>query len=90
MSLSGTAAIVGAYESPMRKSDGVHPYTVLQECVKGALDDAGLTIADVDGLAAARPFVVHVQRVEVARQTGERDDVGLGDRPCDGCERVAD
>lgn len=54
VSLSGKAAIVGVYESPMRKSDGVHPYTVLQECVKGALDDAGLTIADVDGLAAAQ------------------------------------
>src|SRR5262249_53928693 len=54
VSLSGKAAIVGVYESPMRKSDGVHPYTVLQECVKGALDDAGLTVADVDGLAAAQ------------------------------------
>ncbi len=54
MSLSGRAAIVGAYESPIRKSDGVHPYAIQMECVKGALDDAGLTIADVDGLASAQ------------------------------------
>jgi len=51
MSLSGQAAIVGVYESPMRKSDGVHPFAVQQQCIKGALEDAGLTIDDVDGLA---------------------------------------
>ena len=54
MSLSGKAAIVGVYESPLRKSDGVHPYAIQMECVKGALDDAGLTIDDVDGLASAQ------------------------------------
>lgn len=50
MNWSGKVAVVGAYESPMRRSNGVHPFAVQQEVIKGALDDAGLTIDDVDGL----------------------------------------
>jgi acetyl-CoA acetyltransferase len=52
-SLSGEVAVVGAYESPRRKAPGVHPFEIHAECVKGALDDAGLTLADVDGFCAA-------------------------------------
>ncbi len=44
------AAIVGAFESPRRKTAGEHPFQIVEEVVRGALDDAGLTMADVDGL----------------------------------------
>lgn len=50
MSLFGNAAIVGAFESPRRKAPGIHPFQVFHEVIAGALDDAGLTLADVDGL----------------------------------------
>lgn len=48
-----TAAIVGAYESPTRDAPQVHPYEIQMECVLAALADAGLTLADVDGLCVA-------------------------------------
>jgi acetyl-CoA acetyltransferase len=44
------AAIVGAFESPRRKCNDEHPFQIFQEVICGALDDAGLTLADVDGL----------------------------------------
>jgi acetyl-CoA C-acetyltransferase len=47
------AAIVGVYESPRREAKGVHPYAIHAECVRGALEDAGLTFEDVDGLCTA-------------------------------------
>lgn len=46
----GGAAIVGAYESPRRKANNVHPFRIFHEVITGALDQAGLTLADVDGL----------------------------------------
>lgn len=51
--LSGKTAIVGAYESPRRDAPRVHPFALQMECIVGALDDAGLTLTDVDGLCAA-------------------------------------
>jgi acetyl-CoA C-acetyltransferase len=53
---SGEVAVVGAYESPRRKAPGVHPYEIQAECVRGALTDAGLEPADVDGLCTAATF----------------------------------
>jgi acetyl-CoA C-acetyltransferase len=53
---SGTAAIVGAYESPRRKAPGTHPFEIHAEVVAGALADAGLTVDDVDGFATAATF----------------------------------
>lgn len=50
---TGEVAIVGAYESPMRAADGVHPFAIHAECVAGALEDAGLEVGQVDGFAAA-------------------------------------
>jgi hypothetical protein len=44
------AAIVGAFESPRRKCNDEHPFQLFQEVICGALDDAGLSLADVDGL----------------------------------------
>jgi acetyl-CoA acetyltransferase len=53
---SGEVAIVGAYESPRRKAPGMHPFALHAECVRGALEDAGLEIGDVDGFATAAAF----------------------------------
>nr|WP_237907587.1 acetyl-CoA acetyltransferase [Azospirillum brasilense] len=51
--LSGKAAIAGVFESPRRDAPRVHPFALQMECILGALDDAGLTLKDVDGLCAA-------------------------------------
>lgn len=56
MRWSGEVAIVGAYESPRRKAPGIHPYAIHAECVRGALEDAGLELGDVDGFATAASF----------------------------------
>lgn len=53
MSIANRAAIVGLYESPRRQAPDVHPYQIQMECVLGALADAGLDLADVDGLCVA-------------------------------------
>jgi acetyl-CoA C-acetyltransferase len=53
VSRSGKVAIVGAYESPRRKAPDVHPYTIQAECIHAALQEAGLTPADVDGFCTA-------------------------------------
>lgn len=53
---TGAAHIVGAYESPRRKAPGVHPYQIHAEVIAAALDDAGLTLDDVDGYATAATF----------------------------------
>ena len=43
-------AVVGAFEHPTRYAPDKSDYQLLQECAAGALDDAGLTPKDVDGL----------------------------------------
>lgn len=53
---SGEVAIVGAYESPLRKAPDVHPYAIHADCVRGALADAGLEHGDIDGFATAASF----------------------------------
>ena len=53
MGWSGEVAIVGAYESPRRKAPGVHPFQIQAECVQGALQDAGLSLRDVDGFCSS-------------------------------------
>ncbi|MEX3773053.1 acetyl-CoA acetyltransferase [Pseudomonas sp. MYb118] len=53
MNISGRAAIVGAYESPRRDAQGVHPFAIQVECIHAALSQAGLTLKDVDGLCVA-------------------------------------
>jgi acetyl-CoA C-acetyltransferase len=50
---SGEVAIVGAFESPRRRAPGVHPFQIQAECVRAALEDAGLSMADVDGFCTS-------------------------------------
>ncbi|MBF6567657.1 MAG: hypothetical protein IVW54_02125 [Candidatus Binataceae bacterium] len=50
MSLAGKVAIAGAYEHPTRFAPNKTMFQLMAESARGALDDAGLTINDVDGL----------------------------------------
>ncbi|MCO4860152.1 thiolase domain-containing protein [Cupriavidus sp. WGlv3] len=53
MSINGKAYIVGAYEHPTRKAPDKTVAQLHAESAKGALQDAGLTLADVDGYFCA-------------------------------------
>jgi len=53
---SGEVAIVGVYESPLRKAPDVHPFEIQADCVRGALADAGLEPGAVDGFCTAAAF----------------------------------
>lgn len=53
MSLKGKAYIVGAYEHPLRDAGDRTVAQLHAEVAKGALDDAGLSITDVDGYFCA-------------------------------------
>src|ERR1700741_1076683 len=53
MSIKGQAYIVGIYEHPTRKADDKSLAQLPAESAKGALEDAGLTRADVDGYFCA-------------------------------------
>ncbi len=53
MTLNGKAAIVGAYEHPVRKADGLSVLRLHADVAKGALADAGLTKDDVDAYFCA-------------------------------------
>jgi acetyl-CoA C-acetyltransferase len=50
MTIWGRTAIVGAYEHPTRFAPDKTAYQLHAESARGALEDAGLTIRDVDGL----------------------------------------
>ena len=49
MSIRGRAFIAGAYEHPLREIPDLSSSQIQAECAAGALADAGLTFADVDG-----------------------------------------
>ena len=49
MSIRGKAYIAGIFEHPARKIQNKSLAQLHAECAKGALEDAGLTIRDVDG-----------------------------------------
>ena len=50
MSLSGHIAIAGVYEHPTRWAPDKTELQIIAESARGALADAGLELADVDGL----------------------------------------
>jgi acetyl-CoA C-acetyltransferase len=50
MSISRKAAVAGVYEHPTRFAPDKTMYQIMAESARGALEDAGLTIKDVDGL----------------------------------------
>ena len=53
MSVSGEIAIAGVYEHPTRWAPEKSDAQIMAESARGALEDCGLTLADVDGLFAA-------------------------------------
>jgi acetyl-CoA C-acetyltransferase len=53
MSSKGLAYIAGAFEHPTRKAPDKSVAALHAECAKGALEDAGLSFADVDGYFCA-------------------------------------
>ncbi|HKM62559.1 MAG TPA: thiolase domain-containing protein [Acidisphaera sp.] len=53
MSLDGAACIAGVWEHPTRKATDLSVAQLHAECAAGALADAGLTRADVDGYFCA-------------------------------------
>ena len=66
--LKDKAAIVGIGATDFSKDSGRTELRLATECVKAALDDAGLSVADVDGLAT---FTMDSNiEIEVARNLG--------------------
>jgi acetyl-CoA acetyltransferase len=53
VSVSGRAAIAGAFEHPTRWAPDKSELQIMAESARGALADCGLALADVDGLATA-------------------------------------
>ncbi|MED3690628.1 thiolase domain-containing protein [Peribacillus butanolivorans] len=53
MSIKGLAYIAGAFEHSLRKAPNKSVAAIHAECAKGALEDAGLAFADVDGYFCA-------------------------------------
>ncbi|HEV2170035.1 MAG TPA: hypothetical protein VGR40_03755, partial [Candidatus Binatus sp.] len=53
MSISRKTAVAGVYEHPTRFAPDKNMFQIMAESVRGALDDAGLTIKDVDGVCTA-------------------------------------
>ena len=51
--LSRKAAVAGVYEHPTRFAPDKTVFQIMAESMKGALDDAGLTVKDVDGVCTA-------------------------------------
>src|SRR5271154_3733693 len=50
MSLSRKTAVAGVFEHPTRFAPDKSLFQIMAESVRGALDDAGLTIKDVSGM----------------------------------------
>ena len=53
MSIKNKASIVGAFEHPTRHAPDKTVAQLHAECAKGALEDAGLSLSDVDGYFCA-------------------------------------
>ena len=67
-SIKDQAAIVGIGMTEISKDSGRSELQLAAECVKAAIDDAGLTPTDIDGMTG---FTLdHVDEIEVARCVG--------------------
>ena len=69
-----SAAIAGVYEHPSRFSPDKTEFQIMAECAKGALDDAGLTRDDVDGLFGASMSMGMMGIVDLAEYLDVRPD----------------
>lgn len=66
MSLSGRTAIVGVYEHPTRWAPERTEFQIMAESARAALDDAGLSLRDVDGLLGASMSMGAIGVIELA------------------------
>ena len=82
MSLRGRIAIAGAYEHPTRFAPDKSPWQIMAESARGALDDCGLRLRDVDGLFAAGMQMGIMGIVTLAEQLNLKpryvDDTNIG------------
>jgi acetyl-CoA acetyltransferase len=83
-SWSGQVAIAGVCESPRRRAPGMHPFAIQAECAAGALADAGLELADIDGLATAASFPAEGAREMAVAEIAEY--LGVHPRWVDGTD----
>ncbi len=74
MSISGKAAIAGVYEHPTRWAPDATEFQIMAESARGALADAGLTLADVDGLFAASMTMGAMGMIELAEYLNVKPD----------------
>ena len=70
--LRDRAAVAGVGATPYSKNSGVSTLTLALRAIRAAVDDAGLTTADVDGVACHR-VGDSAQAVVVAQSLGIRD-----------------
>jgi len=66
VTLSGAVAVAGVYEHPTRWAPDKTEFQIMAESAKGALDDAGLTIGDVDALFGASMTMAGMGIVDLA------------------------
>ena len=67
-SLHNQAVIVGIGQTEFTKNSGRSELALAAECVKNAIDDAGLSPADIDGMSA---FTLdNTDEIELARTLG--------------------
>lgn len=66
MSLSGQIAIAGVYEHSTRWAPDKSEPLIMAECARGALEDCGLKLSDVDGLFTAGMSTGIMSVVELA------------------------
>jgi acetyl-CoA acetyltransferase len=87
MSISGRTAIVGASEVDTFQTSGRSPVGLMAVAAKRALDDAGLTAADVDGLFTSSSYYA-MPTLTLGEYLGVRprfvDSTGIG-----GCSFIA-
>tara|TARA_Y100001970_G_scaffold37499_1_gene46359 strand:- start:37918 stop:39090 length:1173 start_codon:yes stop_codon:yes gene_type:complete len=69
-----TAAIAGVYEHPSRFSPNKTEFQIMAECAKGALEDAGVTRSEVDGLFGASMSMGLMGIVDLAEYLDLRPD----------------
>jgi acetyl-CoA C-acetyltransferase len=62
----GDIAIVGVHEHPTRWAPDKTEFQIMAECARGALEDCGLALADVDGLFGASMTMGAMGVIELA------------------------
>lgn len=74
MSISGSIAIAGVYEHPTRWAPDKTEFQIMAESARGALEDAGLRLDDVDGLFAASMTMGAMGTIELAEYLNLKPD----------------